>query len=44
MASGRRGRPWAEHAPRDPAKFMGMLREMAYAMREQAVATHQMME
>ena len=42
MASSRRGR--AKHALEDPVGFMGTLREMAYIMREQAAAAHQMME
>ena len=44
MAAGRRGRPWVNIAPEDLADFMGTWREMAYAMREQAVAAHQMMD
>ena len=43
-ASSRRGRPWNQPAPEDPAELMGTLREMAYAMREQAVAAHKMMD
>ena len=42
MASGRRGRPRNE--PEGPEEVMGMLREMAAAMREQAAAAHRMME
>ena len=40
MASGRHGRPQAELAPEGPADFMATLQEMAYAMRDQAMATH----
>ena len=44
MASERRGKPWKESALEDPTDFLGRLQEMAYTMREQAVATHQMMD
>ena len=40
MAFGRHGRPRAELAPEDPTDFMGTLREMAYAMKEQATMAH----
>ena len=42
MASGRHGRPRNE--PEGPEEVMGMLCEMATAMREQAAAAHRMME
>ena len=41
MASGRRERPQVEPAPKDPPDFIGTQQEMAYAMREHAVAAHQ---
>ena len=44
MASSRRGRPRAESTPKDLADFLGTLREMAYAMREQAAVAHQIMD
>ena len=42
--SGRHGRPRARPAPEHPVDFIGTQWEIAYAMREQAVATHQMMD
>ena len=42
MASGRYGRPHNE--PEGPKEVIGMLREMAAAMREQAAAAHCMMD
>ena len=44
MASRGRGRPQAVPTPEGPSEFMDTLREMAYAMREQAAAAHQMMD
>ena len=44
MVSGRHGRPLAQPTLEDPTDLMGKLREMAYAMKEQAVAAHQMMD
>ena len=43
MASGRRGRPRTEPAQEETTEFMNTMREMAYAMREQAAAATQMM-
>ena len=42
MASRRRGRPHNE--PKGPKEVIGMLREMAATIREQAAAAHRMME
>ena len=42
MVSKRRGRP--HNDPEGPEEVMGMLREMAAAMREQATTTDRMME
>ena len=44
MASGRQGRPWMTPAQEEFAEFLDTMREIAYAMREQAAATHQMMD
>ena len=44
MASDRWGRPRAVPTLEDPTDLMGMLQEMAYAMREQGSAAHQMMD
>ena len=44
MASRGRGRPRTIPTPEDPADFMDTLREMAYAIREQAAVAHQMMD
>ena len=44
MAFGRRVRPRREPVPEDLADLIGTLREMAYAMTEQALAAHQMMD
>ena len=38
MASGRRGRPRTTPAQEESTEFMNAMREMAYAMREQAAA------
>ena len=42
MALGRHSRP--HNKPEDPDEVMGTLHEMAATMKEQAIATHQMME
>ena len=44
MPSRRHGRPQREPVPKDPIAFMSTLREIAYVMREQAMAAHQMMD
>ena len=44
MASGTLGRPRMTPTQEGPADFMNTLREMAYAMQEQAAVAHQMMD
>ena len=44
MSSKGHGRPQTAPTPEDLADFMDTLWEMAYAMREQAAAAHQMMD
>ena len=44
MASGRNGRPRAKPALEDATDFMGMLREVAYEIREQVAVAHQMID
>ena len=44
MAFRKRGRPCTALAQEDPDNLMDVMWEMAYAMREQAATTHQMMD
>ena len=44
MASERWGRPRTMPAQEEPNEFMDTMQEIAYAMREQATAVHQMMD
>ena len=44
MAFGRHEKAWEEPTLEDPANLIGTLREMTYAMKEQAAAAHRMIE